>query len=151
MEYKEVYQDLFTVPENYYLAHCISADFKMGAGIAVQFNKKFDMKNKLIKKHPNFLSDYDYQIKMLRKSGCCIAEGRVLNLITKRNYWNKPTYKSIEASLKSMKEICLSRNIKFVAMPLIGCGLDRLKWENVSEILKNLFKDTDVKILICKQ
>ena len=47
MIYKEEYRDLFTVPEDYYLAHCISADFGMGKGIVVEFNKQFDMKNKL--------------------------------------------------------------------------------------------------------
>lgn len=28
-------RDLFTMPEEYFLAHCISSDAKMGAGIAV--------------------------------------------------------------------------------------------------------------------
>jgi len=32
---KEERKDLFTVDESYYLAHCIAADFRMGAGIAV--------------------------------------------------------------------------------------------------------------------
>ena len=30
MKYKEEKRDLFSVPEDYYLAHCISADFGMG-------------------------------------------------------------------------------------------------------------------------
>ena len=42
MIYKEEVKDLFTVPEDYYLAHCISADFGMGKGIVVEFNKRFD-------------------------------------------------------------------------------------------------------------
>lgn len=58
MIYKEKIRDLFTVPDNYYLAHCISADFKMGAGIAVEFCKKFDMKNALNRKYPGFLQQY---------------------------------------------------------------------------------------------
>lgn len=44
MIYKEEVKDLFTVTEDYYLAHCISADFGMGKGIVVEFNKRFDMK-----------------------------------------------------------------------------------------------------------
>lgn len=39
MIYKYEECDLFCVPSNYYLVQCISADFAMGAGIAVQFNK----------------------------------------------------------------------------------------------------------------
>ena len=37
------------------------------------------------------------------------------------------------------------------AMPLIGCGLDRLHWGKVSEMIQVIFKDTDIEILVCKQ
>ena len=42
MIYKEEVRDLFSVPNDYYLAHCISADFGMGKGIVIEFNKRFD-------------------------------------------------------------------------------------------------------------
>lgn len=42
MVLKEVNKDLFTVSKDYALAHCISADFKLGAGIAKEFDKRFD-------------------------------------------------------------------------------------------------------------
>ena len=35
----EVTQDLFTVPQGYYLAHCISGDYALGAGIAKVFDE----------------------------------------------------------------------------------------------------------------
>lgn len=54
MTYKEEIKDLFSVSDDYYLAHCISADFGMGKGIVVEFNKKFDMKNKLVSKYGSF-------------------------------------------------------------------------------------------------
>jgi hypothetical protein len=47
MFYKEEKRDLFGVSDNYYLVQCISADFAMGAGIAVQFNKHFNVKENL--------------------------------------------------------------------------------------------------------
>ena len=47
MIYKEENKDLFKVADEYYLVHCISADFGMGKGIVVEFNKRFDMKRKL--------------------------------------------------------------------------------------------------------
>ena len=37
MIYSEEQRDLFSVSDDYYLVQCISADFAMGAGIAVQF------------------------------------------------------------------------------------------------------------------
>lgn len=36
-----------------------------------------------------------------------------------------------------------------LAMPKIGCGLDILEWNKVSEIIKDVFKDTDIEILVC--
>ena len=35
-------KDLFTMPQGYYLAHCISADFALGAGIAKVFDKRVE-------------------------------------------------------------------------------------------------------------
>lgn len=150
MIYKEEYRDLFSVPEEYYLAHCISADFGMGAGIVIEFNKRFDMKNRLKTKYPNFLSLYDYQVGFCNKKAVCIKEDRVMNLITKRNYWQKPTYESLKHALLSMKDICISKKINKIAMPTIGCGIDKLEWKYVSEIIKSVFEDTNIEILVCK-
>lgn len=44
---KEERRDLFTVSNDYVLVHCISADFKLGAGIAKEFDKKFNARQKL--------------------------------------------------------------------------------------------------------
>ena len=49
MIYNEENRDLFSVPEDFYLVHCISADFGMGKGIVVEFNKRFNMKEQLNK------------------------------------------------------------------------------------------------------
>lgn len=44
MIYQEIKGDLFTAPEDFYFVQCISADFACGAGIAMEFNKHFDVK-----------------------------------------------------------------------------------------------------------
>ena len=147
MIYKEEIRDLFSVPEDYYLTHCISADFGMGKGIAVEFNKHFDMKNKLHTQYPDYVNQW-HRSKMI---GHCIHEGRVFNLVTKERYWHKPTYISITYALKHMRTLCYLNNIKKVAMPIIGCGLDRLEWSKVSKIIQTLFEDVDIEILVCKQ
>ena len=147
MKYREENKDLFTVPENYYLAHCISADFGMGKGIVVEFNKRFNLKRKLQTKYPNYLNQYTHK----RIGGDCLLEGRVLNLITKERYFHKPTIITMRLALKKMKQICLEYNIKKIAMPVIGCGLDRLNWNDVSEQIKDIFADTNVEILVCKR
>lgn len=146
MYYREEVRDLFSVSEDYYLAHCISADFGMGKGIVIEFNKRFDIKRKLQAKYPNFINDYHHN----KWGGTALIEGRVINLITKERYYEKPTYETMREALNIAK-LKLPVDCKKIAMPVIGCGLDKLQWDKVSEIIKDIFKNTDVEILICKQ
>ena len=147
MIYKEEKRDLFTVPEEYYLAHCISADFGMGKGIVVEFNKRFDMKRKLQTCFNGYLEEF---IENEYKSDCLMM-GRVFNLITKEKYWYKPTYSTMCGALEMMRKLAIENNVHKIAMPVIGCGLDRLQWDKVSEIIKEVFKNTDIEILVCIQ
>lgn len=62
MKYSEENKDLFTVSEDYNLAHCISADFGMGKGIVVEFNKRFDMKRKLQSKISRLSQSAAYKV-----------------------------------------------------------------------------------------
>lgn len=145
MVYREVESDLFKVNKTYYLAHCISADFAMAAGIVVEFNKKFDMKSRLKKKYPDYIMDWIRNSRFYD----CLLEDRVFNLVTKTRYYNKPTYNSLTGALVMMRDLCNEKGINKIAMPLIGCGLDRLMWSRVSKIIKDTFADTDIEILVC--
>lgn len=141
MRYKEQKKDLFSVDNDYYLAHCISADFGMGKGIVVEFNKRFDMKNKLKQLYPNYLQTWT--------NGDCLKEGKVFNLITKKRYYDKPTLITFKNALIKLKETCLEENITKIAMPKIGCGLDQLNWNDVKRLLFETFEDTDIEIFVC--
>ena len=142
MTYKEEKRDLFAIPNDYYFVQCISADFGMGKGIAVQFNKHFDMKNQILKYYPSNIWDGKGYMR-------CVQGIPVLNLVTKEHYWDKPTYNTITEALQKMKTYIKKCNIQKLAMPKIGCGLDKLEWSKVSDIIKNIFKDTDVEFLVC--
>ncbi|GGH19915.1 macro domain-containing protein [Paenibacillus segetis] len=139
MELIELKKDLFTMPEEYYLAHCISADAKMGAGIAVQFRKRFKLASLQERATRNEL-----------EVGKCYKVDRTLNLVSKSKYWHKPTYETLTMSIKSMKEICQQDSIHKIAMPEIGCGLDKLQWGRVKEILEEEFDETAIEITICR-
>lgn len=67
----------------------------------------------------------------------------------KRNYWDKPTLTTIKNALIWMKEQCEMLNIHKVAMPRIGCGLDRQKWSDVKRIIEDVFCDADIEIVVC--
>ena len=140
---KEEKRDLFSVPDDYYFAHCISQDFALGAGIAVEFNKRYNMSERL-------KQQYFFKAVCRQFSGsACIQIDNVYNLVTKFNYWNKPTYETLRKALEYMRLNIVCDSIKRVAMPKIGCGLDRLQWNKVKEIIEDVFRDVDVEILVC--
>lgn len=134
---KEEQRDLFSVPHGYYFAHCISGDFALGAGIAVKFNELYNMRNKLKR-------DFIYE----ENNGAILVDN-VFNLVTKRRAFHKPTYDSLREALEDMAEQVEQLRIEKIAMPQIGCGLDRLEWEQVKEDIEEVFEDIDVEILIC--
>ena len=117
MTFRMCRDNLFNYTDTHYLAHCVSADFALGAGIAVEFNTRFNMRAKL-RSLP----------KECRQVGKAILYDKVFNLITKRRYFDKPIYPSLMDALLDMKEQCVCNGITKLAMPKIGCGLDSLSW-----------------------
>jgi hypothetical protein len=135
-----VKMDLFTVPQGFYLAHCISADFALGAGIAKTFDEVYNMRFKLFRNYDNY--EYD--------GGDALPVDNVFNLVTKRKCWHKPTYDSLREALESMKEQLDFLGATKLAMPKIGCGLDKLSWPQVYDIICEVFEDMDILIVICE-
>lgn len=133
-------RDLFTMPQGYYLAHCISSDFALGAGIAKTFDSVYNMRFKLFKNYP----DYKYV------GGDALLIDNVYNLVTKPKYWHKPTYESVRCALEMMKEQMDFVGATKLAMPKIAAGLDRLEWQKVYDIICEVFEDTDVEIVVCE-
>lgn len=137
MTYIEEYRDLFTMPNSYHFAHCIASDLGMGAGIAVPMQKSFGLRGKILNsglplQHPTV-----------------IKTDRIFNLITKAKSSGKPTLNSLHMSIIKMRDIAVQEGIMQIAMPKIGCGLDKLSWPQVREILKTEFANTDIEIYVC--
>lgn len=139
MNYSIQKLDLFKVDFNEYIpAHCISADCKMGAGIAVPMKKRFKLQGMEKEVDP-----------MILFPGATIYYNNVYNLITKKKYWHKPTYDTMTSSLVSMYYHATENGINKIVMPKIGSGLDKLQWSKVENIIKDVFKDSNIEILVC--
>jgi hypothetical protein len=85
MTFNEIKGNLFEYNSDRVPAHCISQDGNMGAGIAVAMKKEYKLSSIQINKFPD-----------------CVYYHNVLNLITKKNYWGKPTYQTLEQALIKM-------------------------------------------------
>ena len=133
MKYKVIKDDLFNQKDCYYV-HCVSRDYALGAGIAVEFDKRYDMRKKLILKD----SDDD-----------AILIDNVFNLVTKQKYWQKPSMLTLRRALHELHLKVMMLGIKKLAMPKIGCGLDRLSWNAVQKEIKEIFNDLNIEIVVC--
>lgn len=143
MYYQEVKANLFSASPFYHLVHCINGAYTLGAGIAKEFDDKMDMKHWLMQFYPIQKGEETKYI------GKALLVGRVFNLVTKAHHYDKPTYEALYSALKDMRDQCETRYIRHLAMPKIGCGLDRLDWDKVSAMIKEVFGDLDIDILIC--
>lgn len=123
------------------LCHCVSRDLKMGLGIALLFKNKFQ-NQELLKQQKKKVG----QVAYLKTDQ--IKNPYIFYLITKEKYWNKPTMQTLEDSLKELKKLCLKFNITKLSMPRIGCGLDKLQWNQVKKMIENIFQDSGIKITV---
>lgn len=138
MIYREISGDVFSADDSFALAHCISADCKMGSGIAVSFKERFpEMKSWLMQRGP-------------KVGQAIIYDGGkpVINLITKSRFWLKPTYTTFRQAIADMKDKMLELDINKLAIPKIGAGIDRLDWDKNRNIITEEFADTDIEIVV---
>ncbi|XP_012252868.2 uncharacterized protein LOC105684241 isoform X2 [Athalia rosae] len=127
---KEIDDDLFSAPDHVCLVHCVAADFRMGSGISVMFRNKFQSVGKLL----------DQRVK---PGGVAHIQNKrhIFYLVTKELSSEKPTKRTMKSSLDELYKKCRSFRITELAMPKIGCGRDGLIWDNVKEMLEQIFID----------
>lgn len=143
MTFTEEKGDLFAeeILAEYALCHCISSDFALGAGIAKAF-AKMGVKKALCERFAKNWQGRGY---------CLITETNgvtVGNLVTKERYFHKPTLETLRQALEDFCAQALEMKLTKIAMPKIGCGLDKLQWENVRGIIKDIFGETDLDIFV---
>lgn len=132
--------DLFTQKGKASLAHCVSADLEMGAGIATGFKSNFYKGGmvSLVSQCPTVGSF------VFSKDG----EHFVYNLVTKEKYWEKPKLLDLFSSLMEMADHAMANGVKEICIPKLGCGLDRLDWTDVEAGIKEIFSGTGIKITV---
>ena len=130
--------DLFDVGPDYALCHCISRDLKMSSGIAVNFKEKF-----------GGLEELRRQCIGVGDVGVLHRGGRyVYYLVTKEKYHDKPSLSSLKAALSAMRGRIVADDVRRLAMPKIGCGLDRLAWDEVKDLIFSTFGAIPLEIQV---
>ncbi|XP_050443208.1 uncharacterized protein LOC126847156 [Adelges cooleyi] len=136
---EEVDVYLFKMPVEYSLGHCVSKDMHMSAGIASYFKSVFGRVGELMDQRPG-VGDVAY-LK--------VNDRFVFYLVTKELKYLKPTYKTLTSAVIKLRDLIVKHNVKKLALPRIGCGLDKLDWKVVKQILYDKFQDAGCMIKIC--
>ena len=137
LKYKEIEGDLFS--SKGCLAHCVSADFHMGIGVAKQVKTRYPT---------TYPKDVDHKRQPVFAQ---LIEGErryVYHLVTKQRYFEKPTYESVKTSLQQMRTHAEWSGVDRISLPRIGCGLDQLNWSEMRSLIKDVFKGSDVAIAV---
>ena len=133
---KEINGDLFSSRQS--LAHCVSEDLAMGAGIAKIFKHQF--------KNVQYLRQQ--RIGVGKVAILPVDSRFIYYLVTKKRHFDKPTYANVRYSLVEMRNHALEKQVSQISMPAIGCGLDKLNWDRMKLIIKEVFLHTDIDITI---
>jgi hypothetical protein len=147
------------------LLQTVSGDLMMNAGIAKQINNRYGFKDYVFRsliRSGVRCNVQNHQLVVMNPLGVGAVvrqhlinggHGDIYALVTKDLYYNKPSPCTMRAALSNlvMREIVSGEAEDYIiVMPAIGCGLDRMKWEDVYYILQDAFADVDnVKFVIC--
>ena len=127
--YQEVFGNVFDSKDS--IAHCVSADFKMSAGIARHFKRKFPTK---------YPSNLDHSYTPLWPQWLPGHASLPVPFSHETKYLNKPAYSTLRASLERMRTHAENNSIPRISMPCIGRGMDQLDWDKVKLLIQETFR-----------
>lgn len=122
--------DILNSPAWMPIAHCVSLDGKMGAGLARTLQFKFNLRNDFLKADKCVGS-----VVALRR-----GDRFIVNMITKERYFHLPTATDFETSLQNVRKFMIFNNIRELAVPELGAGLDKLNLNLVISLIQKVFK-----------
>jgi hypothetical protein len=123
------------------IAHCVSLDFHQGAGLAKVVKERFGGAENVWRDPP----------PRIGHTSVSTGGGRmILSLVTKRHYWQKPSYHNVCSALWSLKEVCEKFQIPCIVIPFkLSCGLDGLNWQIILDKILQLFTESSTRLIIC--
>ncbi|XP_065225240.1 uncharacterized protein LOC135849030 [Planococcus citri] len=144
---EEANEDIFLQGPSFALAHCVSQDLRMSAGIARDFVRHFGGREMLLTQ-PHNVGEV---ATLKRKVEGTVSQGHyiIFCVVTKIHYYDKPTYKDFSLGIQNLARECTRRKIKKLAIPRIGCGLDQLDWGQVRPIIVREFREIPINIKVC--
>ena len=138
------------------LVNPVNCQGVMGKGLALEFKKRFPDNYRIYKElcynedNWQIMEPGDVLVTAVNNN---TGPKYIFNFATK-DHWSKPSkIEYIEKGLKILVKKIRKFDIKYIAIPKLGCGLGGLEWEEVKKIMKKILYDLIihykyVKILI---
>lgn len=105
------------------IAHCVSEDFLMEESVSKMIKNRYGMQG--------------INVESLHCIGWkFIGIKYIVYLIVKEKFWMKPTMLDMKRTIVNLRQWCQEHNIDKLAIPRIGCGLDRLYWNDIVPIIE---------------
>lgn len=139
MKITEVQMSVLAVPQGYSIAQAISRDLNFKVGLPAQFEKAFNVKEKLEALFTNIEIGTTYMCDNL------------YSLVVKDSSYDAPDRDSLMDAIMSLRDYMELNHDTNLAMPKLCCGKMGLDWEDVKSMFEMVFDDTDVNILVCCQ
>lgn len=135
---KLIEENLLNVPIFYKVAQAINSDLTFSPkGLTGLMDKYFNIGNQLL----------DY-INVEWEVGDVIPTGPVYNLLTKNNKDDCVTYENLRICFENLRDLCYRDKTKFLAIPKIGCGRDKLEFAKVLYLICDVFGNTDIQVCV---
>ena len=123
------------------IGHCISADAQMSKGFAQFLSERVPRLRRNCRR-ANLLRD---QVFHFWDSS---SRRYIYNLVTKEKYSDKPDLSTLATTLQNMQAHATMHGVSTIPIPKIGCGLDQMNWQDVVELLRNIFAYSDIQIVV---
>lgn len=135
---KIVEGNIFEVESDMAIVHCVAKDFKMGDGIAKKIKERF--------RTP--INEFKDQFKIGEVAVQEVEDRKILHMVTKEISDETPKWKNFKKAVHNLKTLCTVQNIKEIAMPKIGSGLDQLDWPRSLRLIKKIFSDSKIEVQV---
>ena len=139
----EIQGDLFAVPGPDALAHGVNCQGVMGAGIAVEFKRRWP-----VMFHRYYVACANGSLVAGTALACpetsprwiyCMATQAIPGPFARDEY--------IMPALGGVVEHAQRNGVKRIGMPRIGCGLGGLSWDDVRPLVERAAKDVDIVVV----
>ena len=129
---RDLNADLLSMPVYYNIAHCIPADFTVYGVTAQRIDDVYDLVD-LIK--------HDYMDWEVRPDvGDVNYLKNVFTLFATPKKYARPSMEDLRKCVANLAQECVDLGIMHLAMPRIGCGHNKLKWDEVKDMICEEFE-----------